>query len=219
MAKIVPLHGEMSGSIGDNTFSHNKGGPYVRRRAVPTNPTTTKQTAVRAILATLSSAWSGLTDDQRTAWNLWASINPVVDSLGTSFQLSGHQAYIKLNTRLLQAGTARVDDPPTGTGPAQFPTLTPTVTAPGTISIVYAPTPMAAGERMLIWMTMPSGAGRDPNFKAARLAAISAAADASPVAATTPYIFASGNVFNLYVQRMDANGQVSPVQKLRVTVP
>ncbi|MBA7658243.1 hypothetical protein ES703_66192 [subsurface metagenome] len=41
MAIIQPILGSLRGSIGDNTFSHNRGGDYVRRRVSPTNPNST----------------------------------------------------------------------------------------------------------------------------------------------------------------------------------
>src|SRR5438309_10637939 len=78
-AKLLPIHGQMSGSIADNTFSHNKGGQYVRQRRVPTNPNSVKQQAARTILATLSAAWRTLSATNQQAWNNWAVVNPVTD--------------------------------------------------------------------------------------------------------------------------------------------
>jgi len=219
MAKFLPLLGSLSGSIGDNTFSNNKGGPYVRRRSNPTNPTSARQTAARAILATVSAAWAAQTSGNRQAWADYAALNPFTDPLGTTFQLSGQQMFCALNARLLQAGTTIVSTPPIASTLAAFTTLTPTLTAPATISIVHAATPLGAAERMQLWMCLPSTAGRDPNFKQARLVGYSAAANASPAAFTSPFPFATGQVVNLWVAKMDGAGRTTPVQKLRVTVP
>lgn len=215
MAKINLIQGPMSGSLGGATYSHNKGGAYVRKRSIPTNPNALKQQAARAILATLSSAWSLLTDTQRAEWADYAVVNPIVDSLGQSIFLSGQQHYVGLNARLLGAGAARVDSAPTGTGPAQLTTVTPTLTAPGTISIVFAPTPAAAGLRIVCWCTIPSTAGRNPNFRAARLIGYTAAAAASPAVFTSPYPAIATQVSNLYVAVMDAAGRLSPYQRAR----
>lgn len=121
MAKFSPgpLAGAVSGSQGGVTFSHNKGGPYFRSRAIPTNPASSFQLNARARLAAFSQAWQGLTDAQRQAWVEWARQNPIVNALGHAVLMSGQQAYIKLNTRIaLAAGTAIVVPPITAAPPA-----------------------------------------------------------------------------------------------------
>ena len=114
MAKISPgpMAAAISGSMGGTVFSHNKGGPYIRARAIPTNPGSTKQLNARARLSTYSQSWQTLTDAQRQAWTEWARQNPVINSLGHSVLLSGQQAYIQLNTRLALAGDTAISVPP-----------------------------------------------------------------------------------------------------------
>jgi len=219
MAKILALLGELSGSIADNAFSHNKGGAYVRQRTVPTNPNSTKQQAARTILGTVSGEWAGLTDGQRTQWTDWASINPVVDPLGQTVILSGQQAYCALNSRLVQSGLTSLTTPPVGTGPDQFLTLSVVAAGPDQLTVTFTATPLAAGTKMLVWMTLPSTAGRNPNFAQARLVGYSTAADVSPTTYTTPYPFSTADVFNMFFQRMAVDGRVSVAQKVRVTVP
>ena len=70
MAKYTPgpLVSQISGSTGGQTFSRNRGGQYVRARAVPITSTTFEALAAKARLGTASAAWQGLTDGQRTAW-------------------------------------------------------------------------------------------------------------------------------------------------------
>lgn len=210
MAKIAPIWGAMSGSMRGCVWSHNKGGAYVRGRTIPTNPNSVKQSAVRAILATLSSGWSGLTDAQRAAWDGWAAVNPIVDSLGESVLRSGQQAYVGLNSRLLQAGTTASTAPPAVTGPADLLTLVVTATAPTGISAAYTTTPLAAGHRVLIWQTLPRSAGANPNRKQARLLGYTAAAAASPAVFVSPYPAVAGNTSNFWGVVMDQYGQVSP---------
>lgn len=114
MAKISPgpMAAAISGSMGGTTFSHNKGGPYIRARAIPTNPGTSFQLNQRARLATAAGQWQGLTDAQRQAWVEWARQNPVINALGHAVQLSGEQAYIQLNSRILQDGGTVISVPP-----------------------------------------------------------------------------------------------------------
>src|SRR5438045_4972223 len=105
MAKVVSDL-ILSGSIGSRTYSHNKGGAYLRNRRVPVNPTTVSQGAVRNQLAASSANWANLTDAQRSAWSAYASVNPVTDRLGQTINISGQSMYVSCNTRLQQMGQA-----------------------------------------------------------------------------------------------------------------
>lgn len=217
MALILPTLGELSGSIRGNTYSHNKGGAYVRGRTIPTNPTSVKQSAARAILATLSSQWSTITAGQRADWELWAGVNPVVNRLGQAFQRTGQQAFVGLNARLLQAGGTAVLTCPATTAPGDLLTLVVTATAPTGISAAFTTTPLAAGERLLLWQTLPQSAGTNPNRRQSRLVGYSAAAAATPAVFVSPYPAVVGNTTNFWGQRMDAAGQVSPGIRARAT--
>ena len=218
MAKFMGSLGQILGSVGGATFSHNRGGSYVKRRATPTNPNTLAQTDIRGILATLSSGWSSVDETDRLAWDNWAAANPTTDSLGNEINWSGHQAYIGLNSRLLLAGAAANPQPPITSGPPALLTLVPTFTEPADYSIVYTPTPPAAGNRLLIWWTRPGSPGQNPNFNQARILKITAAAAASPAAGFTNETLIENQELNIYAQIMDASGQVSPVLKARAVV-
>jgi hypothetical protein len=217
MAIFQGYLGEMSGSVSGCTWSRNKGGEYVRARSTPTNPSSVKQSAARAILGALSSGWSLLTATQRTQWTDWASLNPVVNSLGVSIIRSGQQAYVGLNARLVGAGAVAVATPPAVTGPTDLTTVTATATAStGAIVLTYTATPLAAGQRILLWQTLPQSTGRNPNRAQARLVGYSAAAAASPLTFTSPYPASVGQVSNAWVQVMDAAGQVSSGKRVNL---
>lgn len=105
--------GDLSGSIGSTTASHNKFGPYFRSKVIPVNPNTARQQAVRVVFATLVSAWNdSLTAEQRVAWNVWADNTPVQGKDGNPINITGQNAYIRFNVIRLQIGQARVDDGP-----------------------------------------------------------------------------------------------------------
>lgn len=94
--------------------SHNKGGPYLRMRSVPTNPNTVRQQAVRNALGSLVNVWTDvLTQVQRDGWETYAGNVPVTDKLGETINLSGQNWYVGINTARLQAGLPRVDAAPT----------------------------------------------------------------------------------------------------------
>lgn len=206
-----------SGSNAGTTWSHNKGGQYTRNRRTPTNPNSVKQQAIRNILGALSSAWSALTANQQTEWNDWAAINPVVDTLGSSINLSGHQAFVMLNSRLLQSGSTVNNSPPAGAGPGQLLTATVTATSPATISVAFTATPLAAGQKLMVWQTLPSTLGRNPNMNQARQIGYGAAATASPLAITSVYPGVVGTRSNFFVTIMDSAGRIAPPIKAQAT--
>ena len=108
MAKIVTGGGvaAISGKLGGTVFASNKGGAYMRNFKVPTNPKTSYQEDARDSLAQYSNEWRTLTDEQRESWVAWAATHPVVDRLGASRNLTGSQAYVKINANRDTAGDA-----------------------------------------------------------------------------------------------------------------
>lgn len=111
----------VSGSLGGVTGSRNRGGQYLRRRSIPTNPNSTLQATRRASLANAVASWTAiLTDSQREAWKTWAQNVPFVDSLGQTYYLTGQQAYIRSALRLAPTGAGFVNPGPTvfNNGPA-----------------------------------------------------------------------------------------------------
>lgn len=206
----------MSGSVGSMTYSHNRGGQIVKNRRTPVNPNSTKQQQMRSILSTLSGGWSLLTATNQALWQQWASLNPVIDSLGQSMILSGQNAYIQLNSRLLQAGTSAVATPPAGTGPAQLTTCTAAWVSPFAVTVTFTTTPLAAGLRLQVSSTLPGTKGRSGNRNQARVLGYTAAAAASPAAVTSPYAAVAGQAANIFVSVMDAAGRISPPLKVPV---
>ena len=105
-----------SGSVGGLTLSRNRGGMYLRGRAIPTNPNTTFQQAVRSAAAQLASLWRNvLTEVQRTAWDLYAENVELPNSLGDPRNVGGLGMYIRSNVPRIASGVAglvRVDDAP-----------------------------------------------------------------------------------------------------------
>lgn len=113
--KFRPLIGtDLSGSIGGVTASHNRGGAYFRNRAIPVNPNTVFQQAVRGFLADLTSLWNNtLSPAQRAAWDLYALNVPLPDAIGDPRNIGGLGMYIRSNVPRLQVALPRVDDGPT----------------------------------------------------------------------------------------------------------
>lgn len=112
-----PIISAASGSIGGATYSHNRGGLYIRSRSIPVNTVTTRRTAIRGAFATAVAAWAGsLTAAQRGDWTAYAEATPVVDQFGDAKVLTGQQMFVRTNTLRQQASLALILDAPSTPG-------------------------------------------------------------------------------------------------------
>lgn len=98
--------------IGGHVASRNRAGSYFRTKVTPTNPRTTYQVNVRNRLAGLSTAWRGLTDNERTAWNAVVADFARTNIFGDLKNPSGFNLHQKLNNNLLSVGIAPITTPP-----------------------------------------------------------------------------------------------------------
>lgn len=169
--------GAASGKLGAMVASHNKGGQYMRARVTPSGAVPTAfQQVVRNAVAGLVPAWSSeLTDDQRNAWNIYATNVLGRNALGDAIQLSGQNWYIGSNTLRIQAGLDRVDDGPTifdrGAVP-WAPEVLALTDSTGTISLGYAAGSLTGGDAtILLFQGRPFSSGRTKYFGSFRLVA------------------------------------------------
>lgn len=202
---------QFSGSRGNITFGHNRGGQYQRTRAVPVNPNSTRQQAVRTILGTLAAAWYSLTSVQRAAWNSYAALNPVTDRLGQSITLSGMNWFMKCNSRLSDAGITTINLPPVAAAPAGLTSFTATFTAANAVSVVFTPV-LPADACIQLWQTLPGSAASSPNFNQARLVGYSAQDQVTPWAATLQFTAQIGDGCTLFAAVLSAEGLLSAHQ-------
>lgn len=150
-----------SGSIGGSTASRNRGGQYFRRRAIPTNPNTPAQQAVRGIFASLNSAWNTtLTQVQRDGWDSYALNTPVTDSLGNPVNAGGKGMYLRGNVPRLVAGLTGINPPPTtfGLNSLTRPVVTGIVATTRVITFTYTngdTWATAVGGALLVFVSRP----------------------------------------------------------------
>ena len=108
-----PVIAEGSGSIAGLTASRNRGGNYLRARAVPVNPSTPAQIGVRTQLAVLASRWSSvLTQVARDTWDLYALNVLLPGPLGNPRNVGGLGMYIRTNIPASLAGEPVIDTAP-----------------------------------------------------------------------------------------------------------
>ena len=153
MAKIRlgTIVGQISGSAGATTFSHGRFGAYIRLRSIPVQPDSPRQLARRAAMGGNSAAWGLLIPTVRLAWKVWAENNPITDRLGDKRILSGHQAYVGLNSRLDVIGAANISSPPVKPGPDALTAVSMTASVATQAAILtYTATPIGAGKCLWI---------------------------------------------------------------------
>ena len=79
----------------------------MRARAVPVNPNTLQQQAVRNYMASRSAAWgSVLTQAQRDGWEAYADQVLLTDALGEPRKATGLNHYVRCNVPRMQAAMA-----------------------------------------------------------------------------------------------------------------
>ena len=184
MAIIIPgaMVSQASGRIGGTIFSRNRGGAYVRNGSIPTTVTTPFAQLIKSVTAAQSQAWAGLDAAVQEQWREWATQNPVINRLGQSRTLSGHQAFVQINGRLVYAGFAALVSPPIGEAPAPFVPGTVTfVDAPLSLKVAFTPTPATTGVAVQCYAFLANSPGVSYVRNRLALVTTSAAAAATPL--------------------------------------
>lgn len=155
-----PTVGAVSGSIGGTTYSHNRGGAYMRVRRVPTASYTAYAMAAKASLTAVSRLWAALDATEQQAWRVWAQNNPITNRLGNQVTLAGHMAFMQLNNRLRQASNTLIDLPPLAPAPAPLTSFSAVAdVSDDTCVLTFAATPVGAANKLWLEAAVVDGAG------------------------------------------------------------
>jgi len=155
-----PTIGAARGSVGGSTYSMNRYGPYIRNRAMITVQTSTFAMSAKARLANISAAWRDEDPPTKLAWANFAAQNPITDSLGQKQILTGHAAYVGINTRLHLAGETMLILPPIVAAPTPLLTLTGTWNiGAGAFELAFTPSPIGANEHLWIRAAVTNSSG------------------------------------------------------------
>lgn len=163
MALYIPgaVVTQVSGRIGGSVFSHNKGGQYIRAGVVPKKVTSAAALTQKSILSTVTRSWALLDAAQKAAWSHYTTENPVVNRIGMKKSLSGHQAFVGLNSRLLRAADAGIALPPTAAPPSPVTITSFSVDISDTSAeIAFASSPLGNDIRMWVWAALVSSPGQ-----------------------------------------------------------
>jgi hypothetical protein len=214
---------EMSGSLAGITASHNAGGQYFRARAIPVNPGSIYQTAVRAALAGIVGRWvNTLTQLQRDAWEVYAQNVPVTDRLGATRQRTGLNWYIACNVPRVQSGVI-LPTPYIDTAPIIFsqaaltpPAIVSATAATEVLSMSFTNTDgwaIAVGGALLVYTGLPQNASvvsyKGPYRYAGKIAG-AVVPPTSPLPITAAYPFGVGNRVHILCKAIQTDGRTSP---------
>lgn len=180
MAKMLftAVVADMRNKLAGTVFSKNKYGAYTRTKVTPANPRTGFQSDARSLLASLSSAWRGLTQAQRDTWLAGASAFPQTDVFGNTQILSGQVLFIRFNTNLVNIGEAIITSCPTPQSLGYITNLTISADAsPAALQIDWIRNEGTGSEIVQIWATPPYSAGKTNVENQYRLIATAAIAD------------------------------------------
>lgn len=214
--------GEASGSLSSMTFSHNRGGQYIRQRAVPTNPNSTYQQVVRSLVSSLSGLWSsGISATDRDAWDVYAAQVPIADALGEPRNVGGLGMYIRGNVGRLQSGVAgltRVDPGPTvyNLGEYSAPVIGTINAISGLMSLAFTNTDEWAnedGSAMLVYASRPQNPGinffKGPYRYAGAIEGDGTTPPTSPASITLPFAVTAGSKVFVRAVVSRADGRLS----------
>ncbi len=126
--------------IGGHVASKNRAGSYFRTKVTPTNPGSSYQVNVRNRLAGISTAWRGLTDAQRRAWNSSVAYFARTDIFGDLRNPSGFNLHQMLNNNRLNVDQAMLTTPPMPQAVNAFTSLSVAAAAGAqTITLTFSP--------------------------------------------------------------------------------
>lgn len=211
---------EGSGSVGGLTFSHNRGGQYIRQRVIPINPNTVQQAAVKGFMASLSNRWVNvLTAPQRAAWDAYANAVQIPDPLGTPRNIGGLAMYNRSNVSRLQASLARVDPAPSvfDLGDFTAPTITSITASTGIMVLAFTNTDSwatAAGGALLVYASRPQNPtinGFKGPYRFASKVSGASTPPTSPSNITLPFPVAAGQRVFLQFRASQSDGRLSGV--------
>lgn len=187
LVKLGVIVSAITGKVGGNIFSRNKGGAYVKAWVNPTNPQTVIQQAWRSGFSSRSTDWRGLTESERNGWKASALLRPVTNRLGEQRFLSGYGLFMKQNMALATASTGLLAIAPV---PIPIPAYTLDATAwdigaTGSLTIVMTradgtPPLNTISEYIVISLSIPTTVGVSPVL-ARQLVAVNSASSMTTV--------------------------------------
>lgn len=217
-AIVVDMRGKSNGHV----FSKNRGGAYMRTKVTPSNPQTSSQMSIRGIFASISSAWSSLTEANRASWNGLVSSYARTDVFGDLRNPLGKNLFQRLNQNLELSGQAQKTICPEPSA-VPFANLTSAIGDVSDTTLEVFTVGDTTGSKVLIFATPILSAGT--TFVKNKLRLVNVINGANPLEPNIwPEYVAKFGVptagANIYVgvRVINANGQASPLEVVKATI-
>jgi hypothetical protein len=224
MAKIKfgMMMTDASGKLGGQVFSKNRGGAYVRTKVTPLNPQTTAQSLVRGIFASISSAWSGLTQANRDSFNGFVNDYARTDVFGDLRNPSGKALFQRLNQNLVISDQGQITTC-VAPQPVPFANVTSVAGDVSGLSFDVVTGGDTTDSQVVVWATPILTAGTTFVKNRLRQLQVFSGDDAATYDIYSAYVTAYGvpaagdNIF-IGVRVINANGQASPLETIKAVI-
>ena len=100
------------GKVGGHVLTKTRHGATVRTKVTPSNPREPAQQRIRSIFGTLSSAWNGLTEQQRASFNEAVEKHAKTNVFGDLKNPTGRELFLRCNMGRQQLGLANIVNAP-----------------------------------------------------------------------------------------------------------
>lgn len=224
MAKIKfgAMMVDASGKLGGQVFSKNRGGAYIRTKSTPLNPQTTAQMNIRGIFASISSAWSGLTEESRQSFNSLVSSYARTDIFGDLRNPSGKNLFQRLNQNLVISGQPQIS---TCVQPSEVPfaNLGDCLGDVSDQEFLIGTDGDTTGSKVVIWATAPLSQGTAFVKNKLRQIEVADGSNTTTSDIWSSYVAkfgvpaAGANIF-IGVRVINANGQASPLETKKAVI-
>lgn len=225
---VLPEGQQRSGKQGGIVWSRNRFGAYVRNRAVPVNPNTDRQVAIRNAVRSLSIRWETLLSQaQRDAWDTYASNVVWKNPLGQDVYLTGLNHFIRSNTQLVVDAFSPNDTAPTifDIGAAELSLAVAASEATQILTITYDDTPAWAkedGGHQWFFHGIPQNAARvffgGPWRRCQRVDGSATTPPTSPTTAPAQWPIAAGQRVWVRSRILRADGRLSEFAQVNFLV-
>jgi hypothetical protein len=224
MAKIKfgMMMTDASGKLGGQVFSKNRGGSYVRTKVTPLNPQTTAQSVVRGIFASISSAWSTITQADRDSFNGFVNDYARTDVFGDLRNPSGKALFQRLNQNLEISGQSQITicEPPQA---VPFANVTSADGDNSALTFVVNTAGDCTSSQVVVWATPRLSAGTTFVKNKLRQLEVFTGGDGDTYDIQASYVAKFGQPQagdNIYVavRVINRNGQASPLETIKAVI-
>lgn len=206
--KFKPILGsDLSGHVGGVVASHNTYGPYFRQRVRPVNKKTPAMQAQRSAIAAVSQLWRQLPTTVQASWTAATIVHK--SRKGDSVALTGHAAFMQLNTLRQRIGVPLLTTAPTDPTPSILTPPAVAFTSASAVTVTFAAdTWNAADGGVIVSCALLTSTG--VTFKGPQLACATLVnPGTSAVAVTLPFAVPVGGRLRLTFHATGPDGRLS----------